>query len=230
METNEIINQIQEIEEKAKRRAKRLTFIPLISAITLITVTSIYIYTANKSLDKIKKEYNKTHEENLRLKMRNDSIINTTKESTIILGEAASLISKFKDFIDKIPPPERNSAEARFYISFRMFEETIRGNYYDLSEKISQLPNITDKRTWFAIVSSSVSLEDLKMEAVKLQELFSKDQVAIYKLKSYYALVIKGNGTFTRAYRLTVDLNKNFETRGTYFNGLEDWGEDYLLN
>lgn len=229
MDTKEIIYKIQKKEENAKRRAIFLTFIPLLAAIILVTFTTIYVYQAAKELNDIKSEVEKTQKENLKLKMQNDSLINVIKESTITLGQTASVLAQFKNFIDEINPPERNFEEAEFYIKFRMFEEKVRGDYYYLSEKISKLPNITDDRIWVVIVASSVSLEDLKMEAETFQNIFGKSQIAIYKTKTYYALVVKGNGTFTRAYRLNIELIKKYGNNGAYFSGSKDWGKDYLL-
>src|SRR4051812_41829152 len=103
-------------------------------------------------------------------------------------------------------PYLRSQGEASFYINFRMLEDKIRGNYIDLSAKVSKLPEIDENKNWIVIVESSMSLEDLKMQVNRLASIYGKNQVAIYRDKNgMYALSLKGNGTFTRAYRLNVE-------------------------
>jgi hypothetical protein len=89
------------------------------------------------------------------------------------------------------------------------------------------LPIITEDKIWVVVLASSVSLIDLKKEAEQYKKILGSEELAIYKTKIYYALVAKGNGTFTRAYRLNVDLIKNYGFKA-YFLDSKDWGNDYL--
>lgn len=228
METNEIIKIIELNERKAKLRAIIITFIPLISAIVLIAYTSNEVYQTTKKLKEANLELKTTKELNEELKVQNDSLVNILQEATIGLGKAVSVLAQTKNFIDRMKPPDRTAEEASYYIEFKMLEEKIRGDYIYLSDKITQLPNIKDDKVWVVIVASSVSLFDLKMEAEQIIKIFGKEQIAIYKTNVYYALVILGNGTFTRAYRLNVDLINKYGYKGAYYSGSKNWGKDYL--
>lgn len=228
METDEILNRIEQKERKAKKRAILLTFIPLISAIILIAYTSKVVFQSEKKLAEIKIDLQKTNDANKLIKSQNDSLSEILQESTINLGKAMSVLSETKNFIDKMSPPVRSSEEAKYYVEFRMLEERIRGDYLSLSDKVSRLPIITEDKNWIVILASSVSLNDLKKEAERFRKILVNEELAIYKTKVYYALVAKGNGTFTRAYRLNVDLIDNYGINSAYFSGSKDWGTDYL--
>ena len=79
------------------------------------------------------------------------------------------------------------------------------------------------------IIASSRSLIDLKKEVGGLSSIYGKDQIAIYQdSKGNYALSVIGNSTFTRAYRLNVELRDKYGYSGAYFSGPTNWGINYL--
>jgi regulator of replication initiation timing len=245
METsfNQILNRIALNERNAQRRAIAFTFIPLIAAILLITYTSQKVIKAQQELNgiesRMKSANDKTIEaklqldsamkENFQLRIQNDSLKYKLIETTILLGKQVSVFTEFKQFIDNMKSYDRSYEQAAFWINFRMLEDKIRGNYEDLSENVATLPKLDENNNWIVIVQSSTSLDDLKLSIGRLVSIYGKNQVAIYKDKrGNYALSIKGNGTFTRAYRLNVELRDKYNYEGAYFSGKTDWGPNYL--
>ena len=247
----DIIHKFEEKEKQSKQRAIIMTFVPLIVGLLLITFTSQKVIKAQKELDKIeekiqgsKKEVYRARDslnmvkDSLRLLMdQNKSLRSLTyslsqnlSESVSTLGKAVSVTSEFKKFIDKMEPYLRSQGEASFYINYRMLEDKISGNYNALSEKVSRLPKIDEKLNWIVIVESSRSLEDLKRQVNRLASLYGRNQVAIYRENNgMYVMSLKGNGTFTRAYRLNVELRDKYGYRGPYFSSSKDWGTNYML-
>lgn len=242
---NQILEEIQYKEKLAKRRAIAFTFIPLITAILLITYTSQKIIKAQNELNTIEQrmskatlKINNSQSElykakllNSELKKKNDSLNLSLTQSVITLGKAVSVTTEFKKFIDKMEPQLRSQGEASFYINFRMLEDKIRGDYETLSKTISELPKIDDNKVWIVIVESSASFEDLKRQSNSLISIYGKNQIAIYQNgKNNYALCVIGNGTFTRAYRLNVELRDKYGFDGAYFSDSTDWGTNYFTN
>jgi hypothetical protein len=240
---DEMISKVLQREKRAKQRAILFTFLPLLACLALIAYTSQRVVKANKELATIdakielaNSRVNKAEDGlkavngiNHQLKSENDSLSDALQQSVINLGKAVSITSQFKQFIDKMEPSLRSQGEAAFYINFRMMEERIRGDYKSLSEKVAGLPNLDEGKTWIVIVGSSMSLEDLKSDAPRLANIYGKDQVAVYKDDhGNYALSVKGNGTFTRAYRLNVELRDKYKYTGAYFSSAKDWGRNYL--
>jgi len=75
---------------------------------------------------------------------------------------------------------------------------------------------------------SSRDLSKLKRAAEAWSQRVTKMELAIYiSQNGYYALVIKGDGSFTFAYNKTVELQKR-GTAAVYFAQSKDWGKDYL--
>jgi hypothetical protein len=159
---------------------------------------------------------------------KNDSLIKDLRHSTGILGRSSSILWDLKEFVDKINPNLRSEEQAAFFIRFRILEEKIRGDYEYLSETVSKLPVIKDENNWIVIVESNVSMYDLSETYALLKSIYGKDQIAIYKdVNNIYALAVKGNGSFTRAYRLNIELRDEHDINGAYFRGIKNWGEDY---
>lgn len=240
---NQILKEIQYKEKTAKIRAIAFTFIPLITAVFLIIYTSKKIIKAQNELDVIEErmadarlrinnsqnELKKVKVLNNELTRKNDSLSLSLTKSVVTLGRAVSVTNEFKKFIDKMEPSLRSQGEASYYINFRMLQDKIRGNYNILSETVSELPKIDENKVWIVVVESSSSLEDLKKNANSLISIYGKNQVAIYQDgKKNYALSIIGNGTFTRAYRLNVELRDKYGFGGAYFSDSIDWGINYL--
>ncbi len=236
MKTEELIHRLEAQERRVKKRTIIFTLVPIMTAIILITVTSREVIKMNDQLGTMEKKLEATEEMHRVLKSQNDSLksVNnalqdTLVESTITLGKASSVLWEFKEFIDRMHPADRTREEAQFFIEFRMLEERVRGNYKHMAESIDELPMIQDENNWIVIVESSVSLEDLKRNVNVVASLYGREQVAIYKEgETYYRLAVKGNGTFTRAYRLNVELINEHGFHGAYFDGRKDWGSNYL--
>jgi hypothetical protein len=237
MKTEELIYRLEEQEKRVKKRTIIFTLIPIITAIILITVTSREIIRMNDHLGAVEIKLEENEELHRDLKVQNDSLIlvndslhETLRESTISLGRVSSVLLEFKEFIDRMNPADRPRDQAGYIIRFRMLEERVRGDYMQMAENLAKLPMIQDENDWIVIVKSSVSLEDLKMEASEVISIYGREQIAIYKEgETYFRLVVKGNGTFTRAYRLNVELINEHGFYGAYFDGRKDWGEDFLM-
>lgn len=228
METSDIISKIESKERKTRKRVMLLTLIPIISSIILLGYTSERVIDSRNELKSIENRYEQIINENSQLLLRNDSLSLALRKSTETLGRSTSVLWELKKFIDAIEPDLRTYEEAKFFIRFRMMEEKIRGDYEELSKTVSELPNIKDENNWIVIVESNVSLEDLKKSQEKLESIYSEDQIVIYKdANDVYALALKGNGSFTRAYRLNVELRDKYGYYGAYFRGIKDWGKDY---
>jgi hypothetical protein len=228
---NELLKRIELKEYQAKKRAFLFTLIPLFAGIFLIIYTSKKVIEADEHLKVSSTTLKKIKIENDLLKTRNDSLSQTLTESVITLGKAVSVTTEFKKFIDKMKPELRSQSEASFFINFKMLEDRVRGEYEYLSQRVSTLPRLDENRTWIVIVQSSLSLEDLKIEAAPLITIYGEKQIGIFRdEKGNYALSVKGNGTFTRAYRLNVELRDKYNYWGAYFSNSQDWGVDYLKN
>ena len=241
---SQILEKIETREKRDKKRAILITFIPLIAAVILITYTTQKILNAQKELNiienrmkqaeskvmKAQAELRKVDSLNNSLNKKNDSLYKSLIGSVETLGKTISVTNEFKKFVDRKPPALRTREEASTYVSFHMLEDRIRGNYEFLSKIISEFPKIDDQ-IWIVIVKSSTSLQDLKMEANSVISIYKKQQIAIYQDgKNYYALSVIGNGTFTRAYRLNVELRDTYGFDGAYFSHSQDWGKNYLNN
>jgi len=226
---NDILSKVKYNEKRAKKRALVFTIIPIVVAIVLITYTSAKIYQAQEDLNAIKRKITKIKSLNDSLRRQNNSLSDSLKKSIVTLGKAVSVTTEINKFIDKEMPYYRSLNETRFYINQRMLNDKIRGNYVTLSETVSKLPQLDDNKNWIVIVETSASLEDIKKDAPNLISIYGRDQVVIYKdTKESYALGIKGNGTFTRAYRLNVELRDKYGYIGAYFSPSLNWGSNYL--
>jgi regulator of replication initiation timing len=248
----QILEQIEIREKKSKNRAIALTLIPVVAAIILIIYTSKKIISSQVELNSIEKRIkqasnevniaqtelkevksfnNKLIQQNNSLKLKNDSLSNSLTESVATLGKAMSVTTEFKKFIDRMEPYLRTQQEASFFINFRMLNDKIIGNYNALSKTISQLPKLDDTTNYIVIVASSRSLFDLRQGVGRLTAIYGRDQVAIYQDgKGNYALSVLGNTTFTRAYRLNVELRDKYGYSGAYFSGASNWGTNYLVS
>jgi hypothetical protein len=243
LDTNQLLELIKEKEKRSTIRGLLIVFIPCIAAIILIAFTSNKVLKAQgqlQAIDSIINE-NKVDLSNVQSKLKtadslnkdlakkNDSLSKILIESAQNLGQAISVTTEFRSFIDKMQPYLRSQQEASFYINFRMTEDKIRGNYENLSSKIAGLPDLDSNLVWIVIVQSSMSLTDLQKDVGKLQSIYGADQVAIYKdSRNNFALSIIGNGTFTRAYRLNVELRDKYGYNGAYFSSAQKWGTNYL--
>ena len=240
---DQLLKKIELKEKQARKRSIAFTFIPLITGMLLIYFTSEKIANANNELNgidnkilesksiiaKTQKELEETKLINADLEKRNDSLSKKLIESVTTLGKAVSVTAELKQFIDKIKPSLRSQEEASFYINFNMLSDKIRGNYETLSKTVSQLPRLDEKKNWIVIVASSSSLQDLRKEATDLIANYGQEQVAIYlNGNKFYSLCVIGNGTFTRAYRLNVELRDKYGYYGAYFSDSENWGANYL--
>jgi hypothetical protein len=240
---DKLLKQVELKEKQARKRGIAFTFIPLITGLLLIYFTSQKIARAQSELndidkkvlasklivDKTQSELDKVNLRNIELTKQNDSLSKKLVESVTTIGKAVSVTAEMKQFIDKIQPSLRSQEEASFYINFNMLSDKIRGNYETLSETVSRLPKLDENKNWIVIVASSSSLQDLRKEATKLISTYSKEQVAIYlNGKNFYSLCIIGNGTFTRAYRLNVELRDKYDYSGAYFSDSKDWGINFL--
>jgi len=240
---NQVLVKLERNEKLAKRRAILLTFFPVVLAILLIIYTTQKVVHAQKELDTVEDRIRVANIKivdterkldsfkilNTNLKIQNDSLKKSLIETSILLGKQVSVFNEFKIFIDKMKPFDRSSAQAAFWINYRMLEDRIRGNYADLARHVAGLPDLDTLKNWIVIVKSSSSLEDLKIEVAHLASIYGEDQIVIYKSgQDFYSLAVKGNGTFTRAYRLNVELRDKNGYPGAYFSGRDDWGSDYL--
>jgi len=241
--TTELLVKVKEKEKRERRRTLYILLIPCLAAILFLSFTTYKVILAQQQLEKIDsitKSYNirlnKVQGQlniadslNNILKRTNDSLSLMLQESATNLGKAISVTNEFRTFIDKMQPYLRSQQEASFYINFRMMEDKIRGNYESLSQRLSNLPDLDSNKNWIVIVQSSMSLKDLQNDAPRLISKYGADQVAIYQdSRKNYALGVKGNGTFTRAYRLNVELRDKFGYQGAYFSPSSDWGRNYL--
>jgi hypothetical protein len=241
--TTELLAIVEEKEKRERRRTLYILLIPCIAALLFLGFTTYKVTIAQQQLQKIdsftksnqvrlnkvQAQLNTADSLNKTLKNANDSLSTMLQESATNLGKAVSVTNEFRTFIDKMQPYLRSQQEASFYINFRMMEDKVRGNYETLSQKISNLPDLDTNKNWLVIVQSSMSLEDLRNEAPKLISEYGADQVAIYQdSRKNYALSVKGNGTFTRAYRLNVELRDKYGYQGAYFSPSLNWGSNYL--
>jgi hypothetical protein len=112
-------------------------------------------------------------------------------------------------------------------ISVRMMFDRIDTQYRDAAKYLPELPPLNQRR-WVTVLMSSRDLPALKLSAQAWSQRLARTDLAIYASQNgYYALVIKGDGSFTFAYNKTVELQKS-GTAGAYFAESENWGKDYL--
>lgn len=225
----ELINKIEEKEKKARKRILIYTLIPVIVAIVLIWVTSSQVINSKRELDKIQNELNTKILELEKIKSKVDTLDSKFSSTISSISEIISTSHRIENFIESKQSFLRSIDEARFLINIRMLFDEINSQYSDILALSSELPELDRGRNWITIISSSKSLNKLQNEAKTWIEQYGIDQVAIYKSKNnYYALALKGDGSFTKAYRLTVQLQRSGKAYGAYFASSKDWNKNYL--
>jgi predicted RNase H-like nuclease (RuvC/YqgF family) len=151
------------------------------------------------------------------------------QESASQFIEIAHITQQVERLIESKQSYLRTLDEARYLIDLRMKFDSLNSELQQLSQNIPEIKKITDQRRWITIVKSSRELDSLRLSAMPWIAKYGKDKVAIYKTgNGFYALAVLTDGSFTKAYRLTVDLMKTGEARDAYFDDSADWGPNIL--
>lgn len=224
-----ILKKIEERGRKVRRNSFIFTLIPIIVAGVLIWFTGSKLVNYQKELSNTQREFDLKRRE---LKNTQDKLnLLDTKFLRIVsrLNKIVAISHEIEEFIEKKESFLRTLDEARFLISIRRLFDSLDSQFSEVSNLLSGMPDLNRNRIWINIVKSSKSLEKLKEEAHIWIKNYGKDQVAIYRSSNkYYALALKGDGTFTAAYRLTVKLHQNGLAYDAYFAASRDWGRNFL--
>lgn len=225
----ELFNKIEEKENKARKRIFIYTLVPVIIAIVWIWTTSSKVINSKRELDKIQNELDIKISELEKIELKVDTLDSKLSNTISSISEIISTSHKIEDFIESKQSFLRSIDEARFLINIRMLFDEINSQYSEILELSSKMPELNRGRNWITIISSSKSLNKLQNEAKSWIKQYGIDQVAIYKSQNnYYALALKGDGSFTKAYRLTVQLQRSGKAYGAYFASSKDWNKNYL--
>lgn len=217
-----LLGKVEERERKARKRAVIYTLVPIVFAAGLIWVTWNQVTTAQKELVNIEKE-------RVAAKSEIKSLNNQFSKTVSTLSKVVSTSHKIEDFIEKKESFLRDLDEARFLINIRMLFDQIDSEISDLSSVVGEIPDLKRDRIWVTIVKSSKTKKDLETDVQRWISLYGKDQVAIYLSQNkYFALALKEDGSFTKAFRLTVELKEKGLAKDAYFASSTDWGKNFL--
>jgi hypothetical protein len=211
---------LRERERRVRRRTAILTIVPIIAATLVLGVVWNRVAAARDELAQITQELDRSRDQasQVETKLRN---------TQVALSEIIQITRQMEEFIEKKESFLRTIDEARFLISVRMLFDRINTQYRGLSKVFPDLPPLSE-RQWVAIMASSRDLQMLRTLSKDLASRLGQTDVAIYLAPNgFYALAIRGDGTFTTAYNNTVDA-QNKGIPGAYFAQSSDWGRDYL--
>ncbi|MEJ2658855.1 MAG: hypothetical protein P8012_16985 [Desulfobacterales bacterium] len=205
------------------------TIIPVFVAVILIWITSSKVINSKNELHNIQTRMDSLKIELDNTKAKADTLDIKLTETISSISKIVSISHNIEDFIESKESFLRTLDEARFLINIRMLFDEIDSNFSEISELSTKIPELDRDRFWITIISSSKSLKDLKNEAKSWVDEYSNDQVAIYKSSNdYFALALKGDGSFTEAYRQTVKLQQSGKAYDAYFASSRDWDKNYL--
>jgi hypothetical protein len=211
---------LTQTETRHRRRAVVLTLIPIIVGALVLGYVAYAVTGARRELASVRREMMAATSETQRAQLE-------LKKASRTLTQILQITNEMQEFIERKQSFLRTLDEARFLISIRMMFDRIDTQYRDAAKYLPELPPLNQRR-WVTVLMSSRDLSALKLSAQAWSQRVPKTDLAIYASHSgYYALVIKGDGSFTFAYNKTVELQKS-GTAGAYFAESENWGKDYL--
>ena len=224
-----ILRKIEERERKLRRNSIIFTLTPIILAVVLIWFSGTKLVNYQKELSNMQREFDLKQRE---LKNTQDKLnLLDTKFSQIVskLSKIVAISHEIEEFIERKESFLRTLDESLFLINIRMLFDSINSQFSEVFNLLSGMPDLNRNRIWITIVKSSKSLKKLKEEAYIWIENYGKDQVAIFlSSNKYYALALKGDGSFTTAYRLTVKLQQEDLAYDAYFAASKNWQENFL--
>ena len=216
-----LLQKVEERERTARRRAVSYTVIPIICVGILLWVTGSQVVSAQRELSIIQQKLEAARKE---VKTLDAKFTETGSK----LREIVEVAHEMEEFIEKKESFLRSLGEARFLIDIRMLFDKINVQFAELSKIMPEMPPLGRGRTWLTIVGSYKALDEAKRSAARWIQLYGRDQVAIYSAPNrYYALAIKGDGSFTAAYRLTVGIQKQ-SAPDAYFASSQNWGDNLI--
>lgn len=225
----ELFAKLEEREKKAHKRILIYTLIPVVIACILIWITSSKVINSNRELTKVKNELKIKISELETIKLKVETLDSKLSNTISSISKIISTSHKIENFIESKQSFLRSLDEARFLINIRMLFDEINSQYSEILKLSSNMPELNRGRNWITIISSSKSLIKLQNEAKSWIKQYGTEQVVIYKSQNdYYALALKGDGSFTKAYRLTVELQRSVKAYDAYFASSKNWNKNYL--
>lgn len=224
METIEPIKQqellLKKMEEHRRKKIRIsiiYSLIPILVGVILILFTVNKLTDSQRELARINKQLELKQKEIELAKKKQKLLDKRFSQSAMKFKKIVATMHEIENFIEKKESFLRSLDEARFLINIRILFDKINLQFSEISDLLPGMPRLSRDRIWVTIVKSSRSLEGLKKEAHTWEQQYSKDAVAIYLFSNkFYGLALKGDGTFTTAYKLTVKLQKN-GVSGAYF-------------
>ena len=197
-----------------------LTMIPIIVGALTLSYVAYAVNSARRELASVQHERAEAASKTLQAQAE-------LKKAERSLTEIVRITQEMQEFVERKQSFLRTLDEARFLISIRMMFDRIDAQYQEAAKNLPGLPPLNERR-WVTVLMSSRDLSKLKHAAEDWSKRIAIADLAIYASQNgYYALVIKGDGSFTFAYNKTVELQRN-GAAGIYFAESKDWGKDYL--
>jgi hypothetical protein len=208
---------LTQAERVHRKRAAILTLIPVIVSALIFSYVAYAVNSARRELASVRHKAESVTQH----------VQAELKKTERAFAEIVQIKDEMQEFVERKQSFLRTLDEARFLISIRMMFDRIDAQYRDTAKFLPGLPPLNERR-WVTVLMSSRDLSKLKRAAEGWSQRVAKTELAIYASQNgYYALVIKGDGSFTFAYNKTVELQKS-GTPGVYFAESKDWGKDYL--
>jgi hypothetical protein len=217
-----LLEEISAKERRARRRAVIYSMIPIAVAVVMVTWTAREVAQARVEVDKARLVVG-------RLQHQADSANQQLRDAVTKLVSIATVTKQIEALVESKQSYLRTLDEARFLIDIRMKFDALNSDLLKLSESLPAMQTIADNRKWVTVVKSSKDLNDLKAAAPAWIADYGQSNVAIYQTPNgFYALAVRGDGTFTQAYRLTVSLIRSGRARDAYFVEASEWGSSLM--
>lgn len=214
-EMQDILTEIAERENRARNRSILFSLVPVVMAVLLLAWTANYLNNARHELEQLREEKSAIER---KLETASDNVV-----------AVATITRQLEKLIESKESYLRSLDEAQFLIDARMSFDSVNKEIRQLSNSFPELEKFNDSRRWVTVIRSSKGIDGLKQSAISLEEQFGKNNIGIYKTPNgYFGLVVRTDGTFTQAYRLTVSLKKTGKAPDAYFAESSGWGEDIL--
>jgi len=212
-----LLEEISTKERQARKRAVIYSLIPVTVAVVLVALTAWEVAKARVEVEKATQEVR-------RLQHQADSANQQLRDAAMKLVDIALATKEIETLVESKQSYLRTIDEARFLIDIRMKFDALNSDLLKLSETFPAMQELADNRKWVTIVKSSRDLNELKSAAQAWIADYGRSNVVIYQTPNgFHALAVRGDGTFTQAYRLTVSLIRTGRARDAYFAEVSGW-------
>jgi hypothetical protein len=217
-----LLDKVEAREVRARRRAVFYTAIPVVAICALVWIGGHryqQLVDSDRRLEQVRAESATL------IKQAEDarnSLLGAGKD----IEAALTVLRQLEAFVEREKPFMRSADHARLLISIRMAFDKLNDTAAALSKS---MPDVVDKlqqrpRRWVTIVSSSSDLGALRRSVEQYQRKMPDSKLAIYRsVNGFYGLAVLGDGSFTDAYRKTVELKNRDIAPMAYFADATSW-------